>query len=84
MVVKNSRLYINLLIRFCSSSYLRSIKWTPWEDLTCSKLKWYMGECSIIGGLLLVVNMDPGVMAMLLCQAVIGQACMDVVRRPQP
>ena len=75
------------MIRFCSTSYLLRSSGpllTTWEDLTCPKLKWYMGESAIIGGLLLEVKMDPGVMAMLLCQAVMGQACMDVVRRPQP
>ena len=58
--------------------------------MTCSK--GYMGECGIRGGYAEVVNMDPGVMAMLqksisakLCPTVIGQACMDVVvNPPQP
>jgi len=55
--------------------------------MTCSK--GYMGECGIRGGYAEVVNMDPGVMAMLqksisakLCPTVIGQACMDVVVNP--
>merc|ERR1712106_1126768 len=58
--------------------------------MTCSK--GYMGECGIRGGYAEVVNMDPGVMAMLqksisakLCPTVIGQACMDgVVNPPKP
>lgn len=58
--------------------------------MTCSK--GYMGECGIRGGYAEVVNMDPGVMAMLqksisakLCPTVIGQACMDtVVNPPRP
>ena len=55
--------------------------------MTCSK--GYMGECGIRGGYAEVINMDPGVMAMLqksisakLCPTVIGQACMDVVVNP--
>jgi len=55
--------------------------------MTCSK--GYMGECGIRGGFAEVVNMDPGVMAMLqksisakLCPTVIGQACMDAVVNP--
>jgi len=58
--------------------------------MTCSK--GYMGECGIRGGYAEVINMDPGVFAMLqksisakLCPTVIGQACMDVVvNPPQP
>jgi len=65
----------------------------PYSDLelasfmTCSK--GYMGECGIRGGYAEVINMDPGVFAMLqksisakLCPTVIGQACMDVVVNP--
>jgi len=55
--------------------------------MTCSK--GYMGECGIRGGYAEVINMDPGVFAMLqksisakLCPTVIGQACMDVVVNP--
>merc|ERR1719216_318805 len=55
--------------------------------MTCSK--GYMGECGIRGGYAEVVNMDPGVMAMLqksvsakLCPTVLGQACMDLVVNP--
>merc|ERR1739844_29745 len=55
--------------------------------MSCSK--GYMGECGIRGGYAEVVNMDPGVRAMLqksisakLCPTVIGQACMDVVVNP--
>lgn len=55
--------------------------------LSCSK--GYMGECGIRGGYAEVINMDPGVKAMLLksisaklCPTVIGQACMDVVVNP--
>ena len=55
--------------------------------LSCSK--GYMGECGIRGGYAEVINLDPGVMAMLmksisakLCPTVIGQACMDVVVNP--
>ena len=55
--------------------------------MTCSK--GYMGECGIRGGYAEVINMDPGVMAMLqksisakLCPTVVGQACMDVVVNP--
>lgn len=55
--------------------------------MTCSK--GYMGECGIRGGYAEVVNMEPGVMAMLqksisakLCPTVIGQACMDAVVHP--
>jgi len=58
--------------------------------MTCSK--GYMGECGIRGGYAEVINMEPGVMAMLqksisakLCPTVIGQACMDtVVNPPRP
>ena len=58
--------------------------------MTCSK--GYMGECGIRGGYAEVINMDPGVMAMLqksisarLCPTVLGQACMDlVVNHPEP
>jgi len=58
--------------------------------MSCSK--GYMGECGMRGGYAEVVNMDPGVMAMLqkaisakLCPTVLGQACMDVVvNHPQP
>jgi len=58
--------------------------------MTCSK--GYMGECGIRGGYAEIINMDPGVMAMLqksisakLCPTVIGQACMDaVVNPPKP
>ena len=55
--------------------------------MTCSK--GYMGECGIRGGYAEVINMDPGVMAMLqksisakLCPTVLGQACMDLVVNP--
>merc|ERR1719500_1392133 len=55
--------------------------------MSCSK--GYMGECGIRGGYAEVVNMDPGVMAMLqksisakLCPTVLGQACMDLVVNP--
>ena len=55
--------------------------------MTCSK--GYMGECGIRGGYAEVINMDPGVFAMLqksisakLCPTVVGQACMDVVVNP--
>ena len=55
--------------------------------LSCSK--GYMGECGIRGGYAEVINVEPGVMAMLmksisakLCPTVIGQACMDVVVNP--
>merc|ERR1712042_133777 len=55
--------------------------------MTCSK--GYMWECGIRGGYAEVVNMDPGVMAMLqksisakLCPTVLGQACMDLVVNP--
>merc|ERR1711981_172605 len=55
--------------------------------LSCSK--GYMGECGIRGGYAEVVNLDPGVKAMLLksisaklCPTVIGRACMDVVVNP--
>merc|ERR1712029_1191596 len=55
--------------------------------MTCSK--GYMGECGIRGGYAEVVNMDPGVMAMLqksisakLCPTTLGQACMDLVVNP--
>jgi len=65
----------------------------PYSDMevasfmSCSK--GYMGECGIRGGYAEVVNMDPGVMAMLqksisakLCPTVLGQACMDLVVNP--
>ena len=55
--------------------------------MTCSK--GYMGECVIRGGYAEVINMAPGVFAMLqksisakLCPTVIGQACMNVVVNP--
>jgi len=55
--------------------------------MSCSK--GYMGECGMRGGYAEVVNMDPGVMAMLqksisakLCPTVLGQACMDIVANP--
>jgi len=57
-----------------------------------STSKGYMGECGLRGGYSEVVNMDPGVKAMLLksisaklCPTVLGQAAMDcVVDSPQP
>ncbi|XP_041375137.1 alanine aminotransferase 2-like [Gigantopelta aegis] len=54
-----------------------------------STSKGYMGECGFRGGYAEVVNLDPGVRAMLvksisakLCSSVIGQAVMDVVVNP--
>lgn len=48
-----------------------------------------MGECGLRGGYAEIVNMDPGVMAILLksisamlCPSVVGQAAMDVVVNP--
>ena len=65
----------------------------PYSDMeiasfmSCSK--GYMGECVIRGGYAEVINMAPGVFAMLqksisakLCPTVIGQACMNVVVNP--
>jgi len=65
----------------------------PYSQLECASFmtcsKGYMGECGIRGGYAEVINMDPGVFAMLqksisakLCPTVIGQACMDVVVNP--
>ncbi|KAL8593027.1 hypothetical protein ACOMHN_017957 [Nucella lapillus] len=54
-----------------------------------STSKGYMGECGFRGGYAEVVNLDPGVKAMLvksisakLCSSVSGQAVMDVVVNP--
>lgn len=54
-----------------------------------STSKGYMGECGYRGGYMEVINLDPGVKAMLiksisamLCSSVSGQAVMDVVVNP--
>ena len=57
-----------------------------------STSKGYMGECGLRGGYAELINIDPGVRAMLnksisakLCPTVVGQAAMDVVvNSPQP